>query len=208
MLLASGERRRMSELRVGDEVLTYDTVTGSTEFSAVYAFLDRRPSPTFRYLRIGLSPQDSASAPILLEISHRHRVFKQQQLAADGSAALVDVDARELQLNDRLVQCASASSECRHYTVVSIDEVSALGAYAPVTFTGTLLVDEVAASSYAAAAHWQAHHAFAPLRMAHQLSALWSSDEATPQEGVHWYASMLYRLFGEYYYDEGDLLHI
>jgi len=200
----------MSELHVGDEVLTYDPVTGSTEFSAVYAFLDRRPSPTFRYLRIGLSPQDGASAPIQLEISHRHRVFKQrrQQQAADGSATLVDVDARELQLNDRLVQCAFTSSECRHYTVVSIDEVSALGAYAPVTFTGTLLVDEVATSSYAAATHSQAHHAFAPLRMAHQLSALWWSDDETPQDGVHWYASMLYRLFGEYYYDEGDLLHI
>lgn len=67
----------------------------------------------------------------------------------------------------------------------------ALGSYAPLTRHGTLVVEDVVASCFAAVAdHHLAQLAFWPLRLFPSLP--WGSW--TPSEGVHWYPQLLYRL--------------
>lgn len=66
------------------------------------------------------------------------------------------------------------------------------GVFAPLTETGTIIVDDALASCYAlVTSHSLAHTVMAPLRW---MSG-WSDNEVS--RGVHWYAQALYNI-GEY----------
>ena len=79
-------------------------------------------------------------------------------------------------------------------SVVDVQLVLDVGAYAPLTRAGTLLVDDVVASCYALVdSQSMAHWAFLPVRTARSiLGALWPSSSGPV--GVHWYARTLYRM--------------
>ena len=80
------------------------------------------------------------------------------------------------------------------------------GVYAPLTATGTIVVDGALASCYAVINNpTLAHAVFAPMRGWHELSARlpsWLSPlsslntqvDSLPQKGVHLYAKLLYEL--------------
>lgn len=80
-------------------------------------------------------------------------------------------------------------SVMRPSRVVNTRMVSKRGVYAPLTRTGTIIVDDALASCYALVrSHALAHAAMAPLRW----MAGWSGS--SEQRGVHWYANALYNV--------------
>lgn len=97
--------------------------------------------------------------------------------------------ATDVQLGDVLLT-RGPGSVMRPSRVVKTKIMSKIGVYAPLTKSGTIIVDDALASCYALVkSHSLAHTAMAPLRW----MAAWSSSKK-PSEGVHWYASALYTL--------------
>jgi Hint module len=173
----------MGDLRLGDTVLTYDLVTG-TRFSAVYAFLDYKISETFEFIQLDLDTGHR------LVVSPRHRVF------IVNGGQLLDVDAQDILVSNLVLTCNDVH-ECNNATVLSTTVIQASGAFAPVTFVGTVVVDHVVASSYAIAGHAEAHLALFPLRFVNQW--LQPTSEVPSQVGMHWYPKFLYGLFGSFF---------
>jgi Hint module len=185
-----GRTVKMSELLVGESVLVR-SADGELTYSKVYAFLDRKPEGEFDFVRLTVQAEGDSSAAAVLEVSPRHRVFHQ------GGAAqpLVDVDAADLR-SGHLVQMATGSGAVHSAQILSVEEVRREGAYAPVTFAGTVVVDDVVASCYAMASHATAHAAFAPMRLAAEL--LPAAASTSEQIGLNWYAQMLLSTFGTF----------
>jgi len=182
----------MSELRVGDQVLARNG-DGKLVYSTVYAFLDRKPTGQFDFVRVTAQQQDGTA--LVLEVSPRHRVFR--QLSSDADAEPADVDAAELRTGHLLQVADAADGSIVAVPVVAVEQVLRQGAYAPVTMVGTVVVDQVVASCYAMASHAAAHAAFAPLRLATEL--LPTAASASEQIGLNWYAELLLNTFGSLY---------
>lgn len=134
----------MADVNTGDYVLTKDA------YEPVLGFLHVLGARSTKYVVITHSVG-------MLRASANHLVF-----LADGS----DKPAAEIQVGDVVLSAEGASS------VLSVrQEASDSGMYAPLTASGTLLVDGTLASSYAAPAvslklpHGAAHAVFFPLRV-------------------------------------------
>ncbi|XP_043920720.1 sonic hedgehog protein [Protopterus annectens] len=76
-----------------------------------------------------------------------------------------------------------------------------IGAYAPLTTQGTVLINGVFASCYAVIEeHNWAHLAFVPLRLGYKIASLIFPKEqkmingTCQEDGVHWYSKVLYQL--------------
>lgn len=100
-----------------------------------------------------------------------------------------DTFAANVKIGDVLLT-RGPSSVMRPSKVVKTRLVSKRGVFAPLTKSGTIIVDNALASCYALVnSHLLAHTAMAPLRW---ISG-WSSEETVPR-GVHWYANALYNI--------------
>ncbi|KAI5637442.1 hedgehog amino-terminal signaling domain-containing protein [Phthorimaea operculella] len=171
----------IATLQVGDRVLAADD-TGKLVYSEVLTFLDRDPNATRAFVQV------TAQNGVTITTTPSHLLLL---AAADGFR---EVFAANIQVGDTLLT-HGPGSVMRPSRVVRTKMVSRLGVYAPLTATGTIMVDDALASCYALVKSQKlAHTAMAPLRW---LSR-WSSDpSAEIPRGVHWYASALYK-FGDY----------
>jgi hypothetical protein len=104
----------------------------------------------------------------VLEITGTHLVFP-----SDGSS----VPARDLQVGDRLTTADESSR------ILQIEQIKLSGFSSPLTPSGTIIVNGIAASVYnapsASIPQWAAHLALAPLRIAYNLA--WGS---TPNKNI------------------------
>jgi hypothetical protein len=115
----------MSSLRLGDEVLVADS-----KYERVYSFGHRHESVETEYLQL----YSSSSAP--LEITKEHMI-----IIEDGRA----LPASTVQIGDKLKAVNGAVVE-----VNAIKTVPRKGAYAPFTTSGTIVVNDVVASTFVA----------------------------------------------------------
>lgn len=115
----------MKNLRLGDEVLV-----SADKYERVYSFGHRHESVKTDYLQLYSA---SSSAP--LEITNEHMV-----IVEDGRA----VPASTVQIGDK-IQAVDAV-----VVVTAIKAVTRLGAFAPFTPSGTVVVNNVVASSFVA----------------------------------------------------------
>lgn len=121
------------------------------------------------------------------------------------------VYAEKLKTGDLMLVSDDSNRKLLEDRIIKIEPVLRDGVYAPLTTTGTLLVNDVLASCYATVdSQSLAHWAFSPIRLVFNvkngLYRLWTvvsrpivgwSDEpgghtTPPQIGVHWYAKTLY----------------
>ena len=116
-------RIRMEDLEIGDKVLT------AKGYEPVYSFGHRYPEDTEEYLMI-------FSELSILDISKEHMVF------VEGGAA---VPAGMLQPGDKLQMHDGQLSEISHIKSVDKD-----GIYVPFTKSGTIVVNNVVASTFIA----------------------------------------------------------
>ncbi|KAI4459240.1 hedgehog [Holotrichia oblita] len=199
----TGATRKLQDLRIGEKILSMDLDTQEFVYSEVILFLDWDPSQRRDFLKIELQSGRT------LTVTPSHLIF---QIANDNRSRTIY--AAKLKTGDRVL--VLDSKKLIEDSIVKVRQIVSTGVFAPLTLTGTVVVDGVLASCYAtidsqSIAHW----AFTPIRLMlnfnqglHRMWNLlrkplegWEDDinivSSTPSRGVYWYAKILY-VVGDY----------
>lgn len=191
---STGARRKLSELQIGESILAYDVVESRLVYSDVIMFLDWDPEQNREFLHLELASGKT------LTVTPTHLLL----IAASNASRTIY--AEQLQVGDRLLVRDSNELVVKD-VVVRVRPVLRKGVFAPLTTTGTVVVDDVVASCYAVVDSQRiAHWAFAPVRLIFSvrtsINRLWDfvsfADSTTKksispaERGVHWYPKMLY----------------
>jgi len=191
----------MANLSVGDRVLTVNH-DGSLRYDDVIAFIHRQPQ---------LMTSFSVIATVdgyRLVATGDHLIFT----STDQSASFSD-DAPPTFLshlhpgNDSVYITAPDYKHLGVSMVTNVTMVTGRGVFAPLTSSGTIVVDGVIVSCYAlVSSHQLAHVAMAPVRLAARTCSLWNcyDDTLSPLDGVHWYAQFLRRV-AEFLFPDSQL---
>ncbi|XP_005995834.1 indian hedgehog protein [Latimeria chalumnae] len=186
VMLEGGHRKRVSELAAGDRVLARSD-SGEMVYSDFMAFLDKDSSATKLFYVV-----ETQDPPRRLLLTAAHLVFVAHNVTAEWGNAQT-VFASSVQPGQYILTEENCGLRWAMVTAVSMEED--LGAFAPLTRHGTVVVDGVLASCFAMVEdHSLAQLAFAPFRLYHSLTSLWSGASTQQGEGVHWYSELLYRL--------------
>jgi len=116
----------MKDLTVGDKILT-----ANNKYETIYSFGHRHDEVEAEYLQVKTSHSETP-----LELTADHMVFLSKKRA---------VPASMLKVGDSLL-LSSSSDEL--VAIESIKTVKRVGAYAPFTASGTVVVNGIVASSY------------------------------------------------------------
>jgi len=176
----------MDQLKIGDMVRS-----GNGSFTAVYSFGHFAPNAELEFPQIETDAHNT-----ILEITGDHMVYIMEYMSIFKEYKRVLVPARDIQVGDHL----RAANNHRTLLlalprVTAIRKVQRRGAYAPFTFTGDLMVNDVIASNYIALPptfqqaglsfenqHWLQHIVFAPHRLYCRLVGV--SEHETYNEGT------------------------
>ncbi|KAE8573658.1 sonic hedgehog protein [Halyomorpha halys] len=187
-----GGKKKLSDLKIGDEVATYDN--GKIVYSEVIMFLDRNPDSRRQFLEINTTSTN-------LRVTPQHLLIR-----VKSNNTLENVFAARIKLGDVLL-VSSDKGELRQEKVINSKLVLDIGVYAPLTKTGTVIVDRVVASCYAVIeSQTIAHLAFAPIRLyvnaKEAISRFYSlvtfrqssvHSKETAVKGIPWYPFFLYK---------------
>ncbi|XP_062314508.1 desert hedgehog protein [Osmerus eperlanus] len=161
--VAGQGQKDLSSLAPGDRVMTLSE-SGQAVFSRVLSFLhrDRESRSTF----LVLCTEDSHC----LALTPHHLVFLSPRYKLNPSEYPA-LFASRAKLGDYVLVYVAGGVQPSKIMSISVEE--GVGVYAPLTEHGTLFVDGVLASSYAAVEdHRLAHWAFGPLRLLLSFSQL------------------------------------
>ncbi|XP_038646052.1 indian hedgehog protein-like [Scyliorhinus canicula] len=185
VLMENGRRKRVSDLQPGDRIQTVDH-GGDIIFSTFLTFLDLDP----RAVKI-FHLLETQSPPRRLLLTAAHLVFVADNFTSD-LGKFRPTFASNVRVGQYVYVVNNSSQQPARVTGVSLQTV--VGAYAPLTQHGTLVVNGVLASCFAAIdGHGLAQLALAPLRLCYRLLSTFGGCPSC-QEGVHWYSWLLYRL--------------
>jgi hypothetical protein len=173
----------MRSLQVGDSVLCTESGTSlQFVYAPIVTFIKVDPAINTRFLCIEMASGEC------VHMTENHVVFKQE------GTTLTDTFAREVQPGDVLF--VTAGSNAVPSVVRAVRAEMFAGVYAPLTATGTLIVDGVVTSCYCDYSHKLCHTSLAPLRWAGSLAVKtqspWALRKMTPS-GSHpiWWARFL-----------------
>jgi hypothetical protein len=140
--LASGERRRLRDLAVGDAPLAVAAGSGALVHSAVYVFPHFVTTGLFPFKRLSTA----AGANITATPDHYMLVGR----GAGAWTRRAAVPARDVRVGDVLWVAAGAGARAALLPspVVGVADVMEEGIVNPLTLAGTIVVDGVAASVY------------------------------------------------------------
>ena len=217
-MLENGKRKKMSDLKVEDSVLTVDG-NGEYKFSPVILFLDRAPEEKRQFYVIKTDTGHSLTlTPSHLIYTKYQKEDTQQTLLersdSDIRTNMIDDDPKErkefqsfestyasnIQEGD-FVLVFDIEKGLKPARVLNVETKVQTGVYAPLTSEGNLVVDDVLVSCYAVIdSQTIAHISFAPLRLWYKslefLPSMTSNDDSKmfDENGIHWYAHDLYSL--------------
>jgi hypothetical protein len=181
--LSPTENVKLMDLKVGQSIASYG---GSGKYSEVYAFLDHQPDKSYDFLELNYI-EDSGKIG-KLPISHEHLVLARRM----GGEKLF-VQAKDVKAGDYIFKNTNGTLVSVEVTSLTVGRYK--GAIAPATMDGTLIVDGIVTSSYAAVNHDVSHAVLAPLRWAYRLSP---SLLPTHNGGLHPYTKYFYEMFYKY----------
>eukprot|EP00929_Paragymnodinium_shiwhaense_P083737 TRINITY_DN44728_c0_g2_i1.p1 TRINITY_DN44728_c0_g2~~TRINITY_DN44728_c0_g2_i1.p1 ORF type:complete len:379 (-),score=63.26 TRINITY_DN44728_c0_g2_i1:560-1696(-) len=129
------QQRQLAHVAAGDLVLTED-IFGQRSYEPVIGWLHRNmDDDAVRYLSVLHEHGE-------LQLTERHLLFVEQE-----AGARVALEASGVKAGDRVL---TTSDDLRPSSVLSVRRIeSKSGAFAPLTPSGTVVVDNVVASSYA-----------------------------------------------------------
>ena len=205
--LEGGGTKLMRHLLPGDRVLASSTTDGSAPllYSPVVSFLDRQPNATKTFYVVG------TDAGLNITLTAAHLIFAtdcaggpsesgweetpQETRGAGRSshgAGVRTVFASEVRPGQCMfTSAAEEKSHPRLSVVTFVEERRSAGLYAPLTQHGSIVVDGVLASCYAAVdSHELSHWALAPLRFFHSVLG----PSQVQSDGLHWYPRLLQTL--------------
>ena len=194
----NGVFESMSALRLGDRVAALDA-DGAPTFAPIIAFLDRISNEERLFYSISTS-----KGGVGIELSPYHLIYAAPNNGTDIQT-LSPIFARDVRIGNYVYVVAAASSvaatdvaKAKPERVTEVATILKKGAYAPLTTTGTIVVNGVVASCYAVEkSHLAAHAAFGPIRAYHAMVAWFAVDEGgdrarvVSRDGIHWYANFL-----------------
>lgn len=222
-----GTRVPMSRLAVGDRVLSVDPSSGVFRYAPVVGFLHRSPNETATVWDV--ETEDGQTVTLTPD----HLIFAGSEEETGSSAQFADSTASfaaTLRPNGSFVFVRRKGEEEEEEGTDGVDDDDrfpvpskvvrvtlgrSVGLFAPLTGTGTIVVDDVVASCYALVdSHVTAHHVVAPLRLRYHVGEAlsryyfrWTTmftattsdpDAVTPgdpaDEGIHWYARFMYAI--------------
>jgi len=153
----------MSQLKVGDRVLTLDVATRTTKFDDVIGFSHRLPAGNRKSMYTCMTLENGASMCSTPE--HLICIPTLPDAAAASSLECQYVFTRDIRPGFIVLYNNNSLSTLQRVAAVSSD-YSDNGLYSPLTSSGTLVVDGVLASCYATIpSHWLMHWLWSPLRV-------------------------------------------
>ena len=170
-----GSRVKMRDLKVGDQiVVAYRTKTERIELRvspvlAVDIFQKFNNNSSVDFLQIELESNEKIKS---LHITPKHSLLvkKEKQLQVEY------LFADQVQIGDYLYSTADDRRSTNVLKVARINKVKLFDAYAPLTFEGTLLVNDMIVSCYGTLEHSFVHLLMTPRRWllysAHQVLSL------------------------------------
>ncbi|GFT95352.1 desert hedgehog protein B [Trichonephila clavipes] len=142
--------KKMADLKIGDEVVSKFEVNGVLSFSKVIAFLHRDKHMNVTFVRI-----QTNSSNILL-LTQRHLIFKWKNEIPTATYAM------HVKEGD-FIYTRSVTNQTMLATVTNVSLLTLKGVYAPLTESGTIVVDGIWVSCYAeVTSHNMAHALFFP----------------------------------------------
>ena len=152
---SNSRARRIESLQVGDKVLVI--TNNGIQSDSVITFIHRQPEVVEAFLKIVTTEEK------ILLITADHLLFV--ELMGQATA----IPARDVKIGDTVYVRGSHGSE--KDLVQSISTVYEKGAYAPVTLSGTILVNDVHTSCYFdVLSHEWSHRAMSIARALHYVS--------------------------------------
>ncbi|XP_073817384.1 hedgehog signaling protein [Musca autumnalis] len=188
VLTESGERKAMTDLRIGDRVLSINE-RGEPIYSEIILFMDRNLDESQEFVQI----TTEGGAVLTVTPAHLIMIWNRENSLTEY------VFADRVQEGDH-VFVHDSTGVLRPQRVVELRAVLKNGFVAPLTKQGTIVVNSVAASCYAVVNSQKlAHWSYAPVRIwsllkSYMPSSSGSSSTTTAQlqNGVHWYGKTLY----------------
>ncbi|XP_052461339.1 indian hedgehog B protein [Carassius gibelio] len=182
-----GSVKTMDRLQPGDKVLASSESDGNglLIYSEVIAFLDRDPFAEKQFYAI----ETDSGAKLSLTAAHLLFVSEGNCSGPVANAELKSVFASDVQPGQCVVSTRGAEQQGYLSRVTRIRIQEDKGVFAPLTRHGTVVVNGIVSSCYAAVdQNWLAHWAFGPLRV---LSS-WGGTVGHQAVGIHWYSSLLH----------------
>lgn len=178
----------MDNLSVGQRVLTVHS-DGSLHYDDVIAFIHRQPQLMTSFSVI------TTVAGYRLVATGDHLIFTSVDQSASFTDGAQSAFVAHLHSgNDSVYVTSSDSKHLDVSMVTNVTTVTGRGVFAPLTSSGTIVVDGVVASCYAfVSSHRIADFVMAPLRLS---ARTWNYyyDSVSALDGVHWYASFMRRI--------------
>ncbi|GAA6215062.1 sonic hedgehog protein [Lates japonicus] len=190
--LQDGTKKAVKDLQTGDKVLAADE-DGNPVYTDFIMFIDQESATRrlFYVIETDSGQKITLTAAHLLFVGHSNHTEK---VVKRMSA----IFASQVQPGQEVFVFDAERRRLQPVTVKRIYTQEHEGSFAPVTVQGTVVVDQVLASCYAAIEdHDLAHWALAPVRLAHWVSSLLFSSQpqaSAQNDGVHWYSKILYQL--------------
>jgi hedgehog protein len=204
VLTSSGVYKKLSDISIGEQVLTIDPISGLPQFSEVLLFLDRDPNERRTFMQI------TTLTGRKLTVTPSHLLLVEQD-----NLDVKPIFAGKIKEGQKLLVLPEGADAVIWDFVIKVDIKMEKGVFAPLTSTGTIIVDDVAVSCYAVInSHIIAHLVFSPIRLfnnlRHSALAFWqgmrligynsnsiqtvlNSNNEKPI-GIHWYAKILYSI--------------
>lgn len=190
MQISTGETRLLSDLRIGEKVLSMDS-NGNLKYSEVFMFLDRDENKKHEFVRI----ETDGGASITATPSHLLYTWHKMNNYRENEPDTLDFKFADLiEVGDFMLVNINGKLQPRR--VERITHELHNGVYAPLTYDGTIIVNSITASCYALVEkHFLAHMSLLPMRVLYSVEEMLdlnnnSIDTQIPR-GIHWYANAL-----------------
>lgn len=180
-------KKPLSEIEIGEEVLAFDGFQPTYE--SLYDFIHAEKSHTYEFLRLtAINPQRNSTSTI--EMTSRHLIFRYGEKNA--------VHASNIRLNDQLMFIDG--TDVIPARVINVEVVHSQGFYAPLTGSGTIILNGFVASNYAEVKnHDMAHLIMQPYRWWRTMLG----PKKSIQPEINAYTGFLY-----YFAEKSGLLHL
>jgi hypothetical protein len=179
--------KKVSELQIGDEVkvMQRDNTVG---YSPVIGWAHNDPEHAASFLELSTATKSiTLSQDHLIPIVRNGETSHHRSLRHHEVDGLEYVKAGKVVEGDCVLQVITSPSGDESFQCVPIAAkrvIQSRGIFAPLTMAGTVVVDNIAASCYAAVqSHATAHAALAPIRMAYELRPESAAKHHEDREG-------------------------
>uniref|UniRef100_A0A914PQM5 Uncharacterized protein n=1 Tax=Panagrolaimus davidi TaxID=227884 RepID=A0A914PQM5_9BILA len=139
-----GTKKRMDELNINDWILSGSSENGEIGYSKVMSWIHRKPNFMAEFIKFTLANGK------YLKISNKHYIYKgncENDEIATSPKKFQVVFAENVSIHDCLYTLNS-KNELIETRISSIEMVQEKGIYAPLTETGTIIVNNIFASCY------------------------------------------------------------